>query len=294
MKEGTRFEHITVEVFTILCKDKEYEKVEHDVFLKGPDGPRQIDVLISSKVGPFDVKIIIECKDYNKNVNVTALDALYSKLQDVNAQKAIMVARKGFTIGAKKKAQRLGISLCPIHSMEHEKWKFEVEIPIIITEYACEKISPSMNFTAITTKINLKDFLFVNDTSLWREVATYWNNNEIECQSNKIGHLFIPNISKPHWVYIPDGQKMEISDLTITMHITRTYYFGYANHLKSAKYIEFIEKNEKKVIFDPKDLSDYREKMIKYRDFDDIPKVANPLTINIKLLMNPEIRIKNV
>ncbi|MDO8971924.1 MAG: restriction endonuclease, partial [Saprospiraceae bacterium] len=153
MKEGLKFEHLATEVFTILCKDREFEKVEHNVFLDGPDGPRQIDVLISGSVGPFEVKTIIECKDYDNNVNVIAVDALYSKLLDVNAQKAVLVARKGFTSGAKKKAKRLGISLCTIHSMDQEKWKFEIEIPILITECACEKFSPSMVFTAICEKV---------------------------------------------------------------------------------------------------------------------------------------------
>ena len=134
MKQGIKFEHLASEVFTILSKDNKHEKVEHNVMLGGPDGPRQIDVLISGSVGPFEVRTIVECKDYNKNVNVTALDALYSKLIDVNAQKAVLVARKGFSNGARKKAKRLGISLCTIHSMEHEKWKFDLEIPILITE----------------------------------------------------------------------------------------------------------------------------------------------------------------
>ena len=56
MKQGTEFEHLAHEVFTILGKDKDHEKVEHDVNLVGSDGPRQIDVLISGRIGPFEVK----------------------------------------------------------------------------------------------------------------------------------------------------------------------------------------------------------------------------------------------
>jgi hypothetical protein len=293
MKKGTKFEHLATEVFTILCKEREYEKVEHDVFLDGPDGPRQIDVLITGNVGPFEAKTIIECKDYNKNVNVTALDALYSKLLDVNAQKAVMVARKGFTSGAKKKAKRLGISLCTIHSMEHEKWKFDAEIPILITELACEKIAPSMEFKAICERVNFNDFLSINDIPILREVSEYWNNNEIECSDGGTNHVFIPSIEKPHWVRVPDGRKMEIYDLKIIMYITKHYYFGYANNLKSAKYINFIEKHEKKVFFDPNDLSDYREKMAKYRILEDVPTIEDTLKINIKILRDPEVKIKN-
>ncbi len=292
MKTGTKFEHLATEVFTVLSKDKGHEKVEHDVLLDGPDGPRQIDVLITGSVGPFEVKTIVECKDYNKNVNVTALDALYSKLLDVNAQKAVLVARKGFTNGAKKKAKRLGISLCTLHSMEHEKWKFDLEIPIIITEYACEKFSPSMIFTAISERVQVTDFLTVSDTPLIKVVAEYWNDNEIECTDGVTNHVLIPKIEKPHWVYVPDGRKMDISDLKITMHITKNYYFGYANNLKSSKYINFIDNNDRKVIFDPNDLSDYRESMTKFYKIEDIPKVEDPLNIKIKMLREPEMPLR--
>ncbi len=138
MKNGTKYELLTAHVFSVLSERNVNEKVEHDVMLEGPEGPRQIDVLITGKVGPFEARTIIECKDYAKNVNVTAIDALHSKLMDVKGQKAVMVARKGFSNGAKKKAKRLRISLCTLNSMEDEKWKIESEVPIIITEYACD------------------------------------------------------------------------------------------------------------------------------------------------------------
>lgn len=294
MKEGTKFEHLATEVFTVLSQNKEYEKVEHNVLLDGPDGPRQIDVLLSGTVGPFEVKTIVECKDYNKNIDVTVIDALFSKLQDVNAQKAVLVARKGFTGGARKKAKRLGISLCTIHSIEHEKWKFEVEIPILITEYACETITPSMIYTAISEQVNFENFLTISDVPLSKVVADYWNNNEIECDDGVTKHLFIPNIKKPHWVYVPDGRKMFINDLKITMHVTKSYYYGYANNLKSAKYIHFIEENKKNVLFNPNDLSDYRTSMIKYSNKNDVPEIDDTINIVIKVLRPEEMKINNV
>lgn len=284
MKAGTEFEHLAHEVFTILSQDKKHEKVEHDVCLEGPDGPRQIDVLITGSVGPFQAKTIIECKDYNKNVNVTTIDALYSKLLDVNAQKAVLVARKGFSNGAKKKAKRLGISLCTLHSMEHEKWKFQAEIPILITELACDKITPSMIFKAISKDVNIMQFMTISDIPISKVVADYWNNNDIECNDTEIEHLFIPDIPKPHWVYVPDGRKMDVTDVKIVMHITKKYYFGYANDLKSAKYIDFIEEEQKQVLFDPNELSNYREAMTPYRRLDEVPKNADTININVKVL----------
>jgi hypothetical protein len=284
MKQGTQFEHLALEVFAVLSREKEHEKVEHDINLEGPDGPRQIDVLITGSVGPFEVKTIVECKDYNKNVNVTAIDALYSKLLDVNAQKAVLVARKGFSSGARKKAKRLGISLCTIHSMEHEKWKFQAEIPLILVEQACEKITPSMIFKAISTDVNPLQFMTISDIPISKVVADYWNNNELECEEGLTEHVLVPDIPKPHWVYVPDGRKMEVTDLKIKMHITKQYYFGYANNLKTAKYIEFVEEEKKRVLFNPSELSDYRDTMTKYYRIEDVPQNADTISINIKLM----------
>ncbi len=284
MKPGTKFEKLTSDVFSVLCKANVHEKVEHNVLLDGQDGPRQIDVLISGKVGPFDAKTIVECKDYSKKLDITVVDALHSKLIDVQAQKAVLVSRKGFTNRAIHKANRLGISLCTIHSMENEKWKFQSEIPIIITEYACEKITPSFEFIAISNNLDISKLVKVSDVSLFEVAAEYWKNNEIECDAQVKDFMLIPEITKPHWVYVPDGRKMEISELKINMHITRTYYYGYANNLKTARYIDYIEKDEKTVLFDPNELSNYRESMVKYVHYDDIPKVKDTLNIKVKVV----------
>ena len=53
MKQGTEFELLTTDLFSQLSKDREFESVQHDVMLDGLDGKRQIDVLLTGKVGPF-------------------------------------------------------------------------------------------------------------------------------------------------------------------------------------------------------------------------------------------------
>ncbi len=292
MKEGEKFEHLAVEVFSKLSEHNDHETIEHDVMLEGPDGPRQIDVLLTGKVGPFEVKTIIECKDYSKNVNVIAIDALHSKLLDVKAQKAVLVARKGFTKGAKSKAKRLGISICTLHSMEHEKWKLETEMPIVITEYSCEKYTPSLMFKAITSEVVFKDFLTINDIPITKIVADYWNDNEIACKDGLTKHTFIPDLPKPNWVYVPDGREMEVTNLSFSMSISKKYYFGFINNMKSAKLLDFIGEERKQVLFDPNDLSDYRETMTRYSKIGGLPELDGALKLNIKLLQATEVNLK--
>lgn len=90
MNPGEKFEQLTAEIFKALTARNEFESVSKNVKLPGPDGDREIDVLITGKVGPFAVKTIVEYKDYKKKVNVQVVDALHSKMVDVCANKAVL------------------------------------------------------------------------------------------------------------------------------------------------------------------------------------------------------------
>ena len=289
-KKGEKFEKLAFEIFKNLSKEKSYESVEHNVKLDGYDGPRQIDILLKGKVGPFTVLTIIECKDHNSKVNVIMVDGLHSKMLDVKAHKAVLVSRIGFTNGAIRKARRLGISLCTAHSTLSERWKFPILLPIVIIENSCEEYTPSMIFKAISTRADLKDFLKVNDVPITKIIADYWNSNEIKCEDGITNHVFKPNIDKPNWITIHDGRKMEISDFEVLLKLKKTYYFGYVNDLESGKYLEFHEKKQRHVMFDPNELSDYREKLTRYYKIDQIPNMKNSMIINVKLMHNPEVR----
>ena len=63
--------------------------------LYGQDGKRQIDILMTADLRPFKVKTIVGCRDYGKILDVTHIDGLHSKMQDVGAHQAAIVTRKG-------------------------------------------------------------------------------------------------------------------------------------------------------------------------------------------------------
>jgi Restriction endonuclease len=50
--------------------------VEHNVKLPGIDSQttRQIDVLVSQKIGQYSLNIIIDCKDYSRPVDVKGVE----------------------------------------------------------------------------------------------------------------------------------------------------------------------------------------------------------------------------
>jgi hypothetical protein len=72
---------------------------------------RQFDVTIRFKVGFYEYLTLIECRDYNKPVQVEKVEAFVTKAKHHKANKAIMVSAHGFQSGAKEVARRENIEL---------------------------------------------------------------------------------------------------------------------------------------------------------------------------------------
>lgn len=72
---------------------------------------RQVDVSVRFRHGYYEYLIIIECKDYKKKVSVDKVEALRTKMEDVGADKGVMVSTNGFQKGAVKAAAAYNIGL---------------------------------------------------------------------------------------------------------------------------------------------------------------------------------------
>ena len=200
MKAGTQFEKLAERIFAKLVNNPDYEKVEHNVNLEGKDGPRQIDVLITSQAAGMEIKTIIECKDYKGKVSVGVIDALHSVMQDVNANKAVAVSSNGFSSTAISKAKRLGISLYTAHEALSEKWKVDIEIPILVTEISSIDANPSFEaYFDEGTSIHNNSVFHVNDTNILDEFANYLKSLSPEeiAGLKKEGNTLCPENIKP-------------------------------------------------------------------------------------------------
>lgn len=274
-RDSIRFEKLTAEIFDILRNNPVYETVEHNVELEGKDGPRQIDVLLKGKIGPIDIVTIVECKDIKRNLDVGYIDAVHSKMQDVNAQKAVLVARKGFSNHAIKKANRLKISLCTVHQSKSEKWTIPLEIPVFIDE-----ITPIINpkFTISTHGSGSLFFsTIINGVNIFDEFTGKWNkglipitanNDELEWSSSEI--------SEPYFMINDDGQKLEISKMAFKYSIKHKYYFGYANELEDSRIINFITEENTNILLNQEELLKYKEKFQIYESVESLPKINYP------------------
>jgi len=68
---GGEFEDLVFEIYKVLYEKFPSASLSNNVIIDGPDGKRQIDVLIDVEIGDVKYLTIIECKDYKRRVNVT-------------------------------------------------------------------------------------------------------------------------------------------------------------------------------------------------------------------------------
>lgn len=92
---------------------------------------RQVDVLVREKVGQYDINIIIECKDYKRPVDVKGVEEFSGLLDDIGAQKGVLVCPAGFSDTAKTRATGLQIDLYSPFDTDLHKWQVKAAMPAV-------------------------------------------------------------------------------------------------------------------------------------------------------------------
>lgn len=133
-------EHLVAMIQRQLSPDA---NVTHNVMLDGIDSEtkRQIDVLVEQNVGQYTMKIVIDCKDYAKPIDVKGVEEFHGLVQDVRAHKGALVCPSGFSKSALKRAQKLQIDLYRPVSTANHKWQAKVTAPVL-----CDFRSVAMSF----------------------------------------------------------------------------------------------------------------------------------------------------
>lgn len=294
MKLGTRFEKLTERIFTQLVMHPEYEKVEHDVRLEGKDGPRQIDVLITSEIAGMTIKTIIECKDYKSKVSVGVVDALHSVMEDVNANKGVLVSSNGFSSTALKKAKRLGISLYTAHEALSEKWKIDIEIPVLVTEISSINAMPT--FRTVYNKgdeiyknavFNVNDIDIIN--ALSNDLKTFSAESLARYEKSEKGYC-PSEITPPFYIRNVSGNKKFVDNFRINFKLQKTYYFGYLNEQDDVVALHDVIESGVNILFKPDFIIDYKNTLKKMKK-EDIPSVGE---VSIQCITKPEFKTCNV
>jgi hypothetical protein len=83
---------------------------------------REIDILIEDEINGHPVKLAVECRDYAKPQDKTWIDELIGKYRDLKVDKVVAVSSSGFTKGALRKAEEVGIRALSVRQALQADW----------------------------------------------------------------------------------------------------------------------------------------------------------------------------
>ena len=228
-KSGKSLETLTQKIFDLISKDDRYTTVEHNVLLDSPDGKRQIDVLIRSKVSGLDLMTIVECRDYNKTISVEHVDGLASKRDDVLANKAVLVAKKGFSKTAKRKAKRLGITLCTAHDAERGLEGIGLLIPVVVTEVLpnAECNATAVIESSTETYITADAIFKIADKYVFDYLGDAITTGHIHLDAPRVEGSFSPDFgAEDPYIRDIDGNVVRVTNVVLEYALEIRFYVG--------------------------------------------------------------------
>jgi hypothetical protein len=80
--------------------------------------PREVDVCVRMSMGSVELVVIFECRDRHAIQDVTWIEQLAQKRNDVLAARAVAVSASGFSQNAVRKARFLGIDIRTLEALE--------------------------------------------------------------------------------------------------------------------------------------------------------------------------------
>jgi hypothetical protein len=286
---GTRdilkeFESLTEQVFKIMTAGNPGLSVERDVQLPGPEGPRQIDVLLRASVGPIELTTIVECKDHARPVGHEEVGALHSVMQDVLASKGVLVARNGFTASATQKAKRLGIQLMVADRLSNlRETAFDVPVHIHELRQVGLKVDVTMQF-AEATRVMPDAIWHVNDLDVLRLMRDEMLNDPWLARRIAGRHRWeAKDLRPPYFIRDVYGRRWEFDDISFSYAVEERHFFGYLSQVDGVLHLrDEIEK--KSSFFLPAELVDfdYLSRFTQFGRVEDLPvkpKVSFPAVV---------------
>lgn len=277
-KTGKPYEEMVLSVYRILCNDTSFTDVRHNVKLKGPDGERQIDVLVVHDHANVKYLTVIECKDFRSKVNVTYIDAFASKLIDVKANKGILVSRKGFTKTAVQKAKRLGIELCMIDTAEHLLKELVTEIPVMLSVIHGIQLEVQVFFgnnTEENIQIAPGAFTIINDKPLRELLIDELNEGQMEVPTESREIQWSPGkLEGPFFIRDRNKNRLEIEWFRAMVKIDVEFYVGKADEFPD--FVTHLQHGDKqiRILVPPEFRLGLSKELASYKKKSDIPAHA--------------------
>ena len=209
-----------------ICSGIKNAKTEYNIKLTGKSKTeRQIDVFIKGTVGAFEVKILVDSKNYSTPVDIKEVESIVGMVEDVGANLGIIICPSGFTGGAKNRAETAGIQLYEI--FDQSLGNTNLFIPL---RYVAPYIA-RYNFRFSGTSA-AGPFSIPTDQTRWQfniddkvlapaEVPIYiWNKRMVPQQKgNYVVKIGAVKITDPQ-----DKMSVQYCDLDVGIQIEEDYY----------------------------------------------------------------------
>ncbi len=202
-------------------------KVEQNVFLAAQDGggrTREIDVLLSSEVAGYPIRVAIECKNEKGRVGIDEMDEYIGKLGDVGipTQNSVFVSASGYTSDAILRAQKVGIKTAVLRDAtdslpQQIRKAFQSIIYLLLTITNIQVQSDAEG------PVLAGEMLFFRNQDgrvcgaipdlVWHE----WRSGNI---SDQLGNQQIEVTIPSEWLHIVNGQVLRLPKVKVDVQIT--------------------------------------------------------------------------
>lgn len=245
-KKGKDLENI-IRLIEESLKDSSQTKVYSNHKIKNAsDRYREFDVFIESKVSGHDIKIAIECKDYNTAVSVEKIEAFETKCNRIKSiNKKVFVSSNGFQVDAINAAKELGIELQTASKLEPNQIKnwfpiIKLNIKLVSGGSAEVHIDVDESYFEKHGTQFLGKFLKDDKEVLLNDYAVEFYNKE-RANINQFAHLQWMKLSEENQQKpFPVSAKFEVNDLLYVDHenlshkvigVTATYLILFEHEL---------------------------------------------------------------
>ncbi|WP_227734818.1 restriction endonuclease [Yersinia proxima] len=208
--------------------------VQHNVMLDGiqSETKRQVDVLVEQSIGQYKMRIVIDCKDYTKPVDVKGVEEFHGLVQDVCAHQGVLVCPAGFTKTALRRAQKLQIALYRPVSTGNHKWRAEVTAPVLC-DFRNSFMSFGIKCSAPKPLLIPNEFYKLPVYNAENELLgsaleiaqTRWDNGALPSEPGEHGELLIFEGTKTQ-IDNGYGDKVEVT-LTLRLFVKQHLYLGH-------------------------------------------------------------------
>ena len=228
------FEDLEILVAKIQRQLAPGAKVSHNAKIMGrhTEVMRQIDVLVEQNVGQYTMSVVIDSKDYKVPVDVKGVEEFHGLVDDVGAQKGVMVCPAGFTPAAKKRALGLQIDLYSPVDTDPHKWTAKVSIPVVC-DYRSAAIAFGISCSAPYPFTLQADFLSkltaydANGTELgtiFGAAIKRWNKGDYPMEPGEYDDL---PIFDSEVVLVDNGHGRRVPvKAWATAHVSKQLYYG--------------------------------------------------------------------